>query len=100
MTVEVWPRSTFETYSVEGRMGADRRCRVQIGDGLIEVTYAERDGTTVKYSGREHGEGHFELAALEVAGKATLHRFPGGPFLDGYWCEDGGRGMWRITLAK
>lgn len=101
MTIEIWLHSTFDSYfPTKEEMTPDRPCRVQIGGGLIEVTYAEHDGRTVRYSGSEHGEGHFDLAAPEVAGKATLHRFPGSPFLDGYWCEDGGRGMWRITLAK
>lgn len=100
MTAEIWPRSTFDTYFAGDKMVADRRCRVQIGGGLIEVTYAEDDGTTVRYSGRERGEGHFDLAAPEVAGKATLHRFPNDKFLEGYWCEGQVRGMWQITLAK
>lgn len=99
MTVEIWPRSTFDTYFADDEMTADRPCRVQIGAGLIEVTYAD-DGATVRYSGREQGEGHFDLAAPEIAGKATLHRFSKDRFLEGYWREGQVKGMWRITLAE
>lgn len=64
MTVEVWPKSTYETYFTSQPVSTDARCRVRIGDGLIEVSYEDDDGSTVRYSGTEHGAGHFILQII------------------------------------
>lgn len=75
-------------------------CTVRIGDGLIELSYDDDDGGIVRYIGTEEGQGHFHLKAPEVNGKATLHSFDGSEVLEGFWVENGERGMWRVTLNK
>lgn len=101
MTIEKWPRSTQEVfYADDTPARCDWPCQVRMGDGLIEVIYDEGDGSVVHYSGTENGPGHFALEAPERSGRATLHLFHGGKFLDGYWCEERSHGMWRITLRR
>jgi hypothetical protein len=99
MTVEVWPNSTQEVFHANRGARSDWPCRVRLGDRLIEVTYTDDEERVIRYGGREAGAGHFELNAPAVDGRASLHRFDGGKFLEGYWCEGNVRGMWRITLA-
>jgi hypothetical protein len=45
--------------------------------------------------------GHFHLSmkSADSTGIATLHRFEDSSVLEGYWAEDGYRGMWRIKLG-
>ncbi len=73
-------------------------CQVRLDEKKIVVTY-EEDGGYIEYSGKNDGTGHFELLAPGVDGRASLHMFPAGNILEGYWLESGHRGMWRITLA-
>ncbi len=72
-------------------------CVVKITEQEILVEYDD-DGL-VQYRGRNDGSGHFLLAAPEVAGRASLHRFPDAKVLEGSWFEAGDRGMWRIQLG-
>jgi hypothetical protein len=72
-------------------------CEVRIDDQEIVVEY-EDDGL-VQYRGKNTGDGHFELTAPDVEGRASLHMFPGSNVLEGSWVEGRQRGMWRITLA-
>jgi len=52
------------------------------------------------WQGVEQAPGHFRLTKVGDNGSiASLHRFPGGKTLDGWWLEDGYEGMWRITLS-
>jgi len=73
-------------------------CVVKFTDAGIMVEY-EDDGV-VQYAGGKKGDGHFELLAPAVHGRATLHMFPDSTRLEGSWIEDGERGMWRIDLAE
>lgn len=75
-------------------------CQVRIDNDTIVVTYEEEPGLFISYKGKANGAGHYELLASDVNGRATLHRFAGGNFLEGYWIEGGGKGMWRIMLQK
>jgi hypothetical protein len=75
----------------------DVPCNVEIDNGKIRVWY-ENLAIPI-YEGQENGAGHFELHALSGNGRGTLHRFDGSKCLEGFWVEDGYRGMWRITLA-
>ncbi len=70
---------------------------VRISDTSIEVAFDDDDGP-VCYKGKNDGSGHFLLEAPEREGRASLHKFPKGKFLEGHWMESGYRGMWRITL--
>jgi hypothetical protein len=75
-------------------------CEVTIGDGQISVKYEWEPGQLQTYQGPEVGDGHFNLTAMVDEGKASLHRFPNGRILDGWWTEEGNEGMWRIVLNK
>lgn len=75
----------------------DDPCVVKIDEESILVEY-EDDGI-VQYRGNNNGNGHFELHALEVKGKASLHLSPDSSILEGSWVEGSYRGMWRIELA-
>jgi hypothetical protein len=70
---------------------------VRMTDDTIEVAYDGEDGP-VCYRGRNSGDGHFDLVAPEVDGRASLHFFPNSHFMEGYWQEGDTRGMWRIAL--
>ena len=71
-------------------------CTVKITPEEILVEYD--DEGLVEYRGNNDGSGHFDLVATGVNGKATLHMRPGSGILEGFWIEDGERGMWRIEL--
>jgi hypothetical protein len=70
---------------------------VKITDDEILVEYD--DEGLVKYRGPNDASGHFLLAAPDVEGRASLHRFPDADILEGSWVEAGYRGMWRIELG-
>lgn len=72
--------------------------RVVIENGEIEVSY-EYEGEWYSYKGKEVSPGHYELHGVGYDGRATLHRFKDGRILEGYWTDEGYRGMWRIQLA-
>ena len=93
----IWTNSRFETlhYSRD-EADMDWPCTVRIDDDAIVVEY-DNDGLC-QYVGANDGSGHFELRLLGGDGRATLHRFPDANVLEGYWLEDGERGMWRIHL--
>ncbi|QLP98560.1 MAG: hypothetical protein HZY79_15855 [Rhodoblastus sp.] len=74
-------------------------CEVRLDGDEIIISY-EENGCHCLYKGRDVGHGHFELNCTENGGKATLHRFPDGDHLDGFWVQDGYQGMWRIHLDE
>lgn len=75
-------------------------CEVRITEkGEIVVSYETDDGYTV-YKGQEQGKGHYLLESDEPFGRGSLHRFEGSQILEGYWEEEGSKGMWRIELAE
>jgi hypothetical protein len=59
---------------------------VRLSDVSIEIAYDDDEGA-VCYRGKNNGDGHFDLAALERKGRASLHFFPSGHFMEGYWQE-------------
>lgn len=71
-------------------------CDVKIDGTEIVVVYD--DEGPVLYRGKDSGDGHYVLESPEQKGRGTLHRSPGSQFLEGFWIEDGIRGMWRIEL--
>ena len=79
----------------------DSLCDVKIDGKSIVVSYIEEGRpTAVIYKGTEHESGHYELFKEDGKGRATLHRFKDGGFLEGWWQENGMQGMWRITLTE
>ncbi len=79
----------------------DSLCDVRIDGKKIVVSYIEEGvPRAVIYEGTEHDPGHYELSNKDMKGRATLHRFKDGKFLEGWWQENGIQGMWRITLPE
>jgi hypothetical protein len=76
----------------------DQSCIVKINGNEILVEY--KDEEIVQYRGRNNGNGHFELSAPAVQGKASLHMCSPPELLEGSWVEKGCRGMWKITLRR
>ncbi len=72
-------------------------CEVRLGDGEIVVSYEGDDGF-INYTGKEIGEGHFQLSCASNGGSASLHCFKGSKILEGFWIEDGVKGFWRICF--
>ena len=98
----LWKNCRMDTLFYAAKADTNESCEVRIDEREIVVTYAKDDGVT--YTGRNDDTGHFELHANRYSGRASLHMFPGGSVLEGYWLETpiGGaeeRGMWRIVLA-
>ena len=101
----VWPHSEMTTAYFDASEAVEGdRCEVRIDESEIVVSYQEDDErngfTHVLYQGKNIGDGHYKLTCPERNGEATLHRFPDGKILEGYWKEDGYRGFWRIYLKK
>ncbi len=96
--MSVWSNSKVDILHYDGEVSVNETCEVRIDGDSIVVSYEDAGGYTV-YKGSVNGTGHFELEAPSVKGRASLHMFQGGKILEGYWVEDGSRGMWRITLA-
>lgn len=94
-----WAKSLMDTYRGDGASYSDP-CVVVIEEGVIDVTYGFEDGCSIRYHGKEHEPGHFQLQCPGVQGKATLHRFARGNRLEGWWNEEGHEGMWCITLRN
>jgi hypothetical protein len=99
--MQVWSKCTAEVYYFDAEPAALEKEKyiVRLSDEIIEVVYDDDDGHPVCYRGINNGDGHFNLLAAECDGKATLHRFPGSEYLEGYWREGGEKGMWRIRLG-
>lgn len=93
----VWSNSTMDTFYYDGEADISSACEVRIDDKGIVVSYEGDEGPVI-YRGQAKGAGHFELRSTDVDGRATLHMFEGGKFLEGFWVEDGYEGMWRIKL--
>lgn len=95
----IWRNSKMTSlYYSEEAADEDYPCIVRVDDEGILVEYEDSKGVK-QYCGKNSGNGHFELHAPEVKGKASLHMFPGASILEGSWVEAGYRGMWRIELG-
>lgn len=93
----LWKKCTMDTFYYDGEADTDSDCEVRIDGNEIVISYDGGEGPVV-YKGQAKGTGHYELRSVGVEGRATLHMFEGGKFLEGFWIEDGTEGMWRITL--
>jgi hypothetical protein len=95
-----YKNATSCTYFLGKEAAESSVCEVRITEkGEIVVSYETDDGYTV-YKGQEQGKGHYLLESDEPFGRGSLHRFEGSQILEGYWEEDGSKGMWRIELAE
>lgn len=98
--MKVWNCCRFDTLYYHAGADLNSECDVVIDGNNITVSYDDTDGLRVTYFGLMKGSGHFELQAPDVNGRATLHRFDDGRYLEGFWVENGLKGMWRITLPS
>ncbi|MBU0594257.1 MAG: hypothetical protein KKH74_11055 [Gammaproteobacteria bacterium] len=101
MDTPFYKNATCWTYYSSQEAAERMPCEVRINEesGEIAISYESEDGYTV-YSGNESGDGHYVLECEEVQGRASLHRFPSSSILEGYWEENGLKGMWRIELGE
>jgi hypothetical protein len=99
--MEIFKKSFMDTYSSGHSEGVeyDWECSVRIDEEMIVVEYSDDQGIVV-YRGSSSGQGHYRLQKDGGRGDATLHRFPGGKILEGFWIEDVQQGMWRIRLEN
>jgi hypothetical protein len=95
----IWNNCKADHLFYDQGAAIDVSCNVELNGDKIRVWYESGNGTTLVYEGKEIGVGHFELHAPSVNGRATLHMFNGSKVLEGFWVENGYRGMWRIILA-
>lgn len=97
--MEIWKNCTADVLYYDERPAYinDEGYIVRLYDDRIEVAYDDDEGA-VLYQGKNKGDGHFDLAAPERNGRASLHFFPNSHFMEGYWQEGDSRGMWRIHL--
>jgi len=86
----------METYSAS-RVSLDEPCSVRLEADRVRV----EDGESYAYGGTAHGGGHYQLRCEGYPEcRATLHRFEGSAFLEGFWVEESSQGMWRIRLGE
>lgn len=70
------------------------------------LSYTTDDNERMVWDCIEEGPGHYICKAkgVDLDGVGTMHRFPKGTILEGYWeikSEDGiNSGMWRISLRN
>lgn len=97
--MKVWKNCTADILYYDDRPAVvnDEGYIVRISDDSFEIAYDDIEGA-VCYHGKNNGNDHFDLAAPERNGRASVHRFPNSAFIEGYWQEGGIRGMWRIHL--
>lgn len=73
---------------------------LRLDDQELVISYEDEDSQgkplIVIYRGRNSGDGHFELRADGVEGRATLHKHPKHEVFEGTWIEEGAKGMWRL----
>ena len=94
----LWKNCTTDIYyQDEGAEMNDPGYQVRIDGDELVLSYETTKGW-VNYKGKDLGGGHFELYSEEVDGRSMLHRAPEAEILEGFWSEDGSRGMWRIHL--
>lgn len=74
---------------------------LRLDEEELVIAYEDEDDLgrplTVIYRGTNRGDGHYELRATGVDGRATLHRNPDHDVFEGTWIEGGSMGMWRIN---
>jgi hypothetical protein len=97
----IWEDCTMTTVCI-GEAPADvRRCNVRIDESSLVIDYYDDEFGLVTYRGANDGSGHFGLTSDEnPIGRASLHRFPEGAILEGYWIEEGYEAFWRIELNE
>lgn len=94
-----WSKSECQTFYENAREAVTEQCEVLIIGGVITVDARHFGGNWI-YKGHEVGTGHFSLGSETHHGTGTLHHDDAEDVLEGWWDEEGLRGMWRITLGQ
>lgn len=90
-------------YTPKGRKEA-YLCDIRIENKMLVLSYFQ--GAQIVWQGTEEAPGHYvcRIKGGNFDGEATLHGFPGGNILEGFWTIKSGvdatEGMWRITLKN
>jgi hypothetical protein len=95
--VRLWRNARADIFFYDAAAETAVPCEVKIDADSVVISYRDETGW-INYSGPNSGSGHFELRADRVDGRSSMHMFPGSAFLEGFWIEEGQRGMWRISL--
>ena len=101
MAAEIWDNCSMKTvyYGSTGSVEHDN-VTVKIDSDSILVEYDDY-GYRVQYVGKNNGNGHFHLEAIDGDGSASLHRMtPQSEMLEGSWIENAERGMWKLFLKR
>ena len=94
----IWKNCTADIYYQDDAPELkDPGYQVRIDGDEMVISYEGKRGW-VNYQGKDLGGGHYELRALEVDGRALMHRAPGAEIIEGCWQESGWNGMWRVRL--
>lgn len=94
----IWKNAKMDVVYYNASEADEFVCDVRIGTSDLVVEYVYQ-GKKYVYSGQQIGHGHYNLTCQKNGGSASLHRFPNGKKLEGYWQETGWHGFWRIHLA-
>lgn len=93
-------RMVCETYYSGTDAMTEYEVELRLDDKELVISYEDEDAQgkplVVIYRGRDTGDGHFELRATGVDGRASLHRNPKHDIFEGTWIEEGYSGMWRL----
>lgn len=95
----IWNNCRVDILYYDDKADLDEQCEVKIEKDSIVFSYDPEGDGPVVYKGNNNGDGHFELKAPERNGQSSLHMSENGTILEGFWMEDGLKGMWRIRLA-
>ena len=95
---KVYTNATMDTYYQDqpAHLGSD--CILSFNDDECELKYDDDDGKFWSWKGIAQGQGHYKLKANHSGAQGSLHMFEGARIMDGYWSENGFKGMWRVYL--
>lgn len=102
--MKIYKNCPAVNYTAEGHKHA-YTCDIRIDGKKIVLSYSNR--AHVIWEGAEEAPGHYvcKVKSEGMRGDATLHKFPKGSILEGFWTMNFGadgieEGMWRITLKN
>lgn len=76
-------------------------CIVVVEGDELELKYDQEDGSFWSWKGSDQGCGHYLVYANSGRrGRAVLHHLRSTSYLNGYWAENGLKGMWRVELGS
>lgn len=95
---KIYKNSLMSLYYTDRPADTDLECIVVVGENKIELKYDQEDGQFWSWKGELNSPGHYLVYANYPGSRGTLHHLEQMKYLEGYWVENGYRGMWRIQL--